>query len=296
MDILKLQCKLITPMFMYGADGRTPELRSSEFKGMMRWWWRAIKAENDIDKLRKEEAEIFGGSGEGEGRSKVKIIVMSELEVGDTIDYQPLPHHNRNNCPIDKAKQCKKAFISKAVRVDKEIIIKFLIPSDKIERLIYLTFILGGFGKRSRRGFGSLEIIEPSTSITIEKITKFLNCVNNSYEIVEPQDLNGLKVIRNKNTKILKNSYPWIQEIIISKKDFNDHNSILRVIGKVSHKYNDPSLGCANPRMASPVYVSTIKVNDKLKPIITLLNSSFPKEYPKLDLKRHRQFIRELVI
>lgn len=48
---------------MAGADGRTPELGPSEFKGMMRFWWRAVKAEDDIAKLKKEENGIFGGTG-----------------------------------------------------------------------------------------------------------------------------------------------------------------------------------------------------------------------------------------
>ncbi|MGC8872690.1 MAG: type III-B CRISPR module RAMP protein Cmr1, partial [Caldimicrobium sp.] len=68
-----LKCKIITPMFMAGADRSNPELRPSEFKGMMRFWWRAIRAESDIEKLKKEEAEIFGGTGEKEGKSKVRI-------------------------------------------------------------------------------------------------------------------------------------------------------------------------------------------------------------------------------
>ena len=83
---LKLKCKTITPMFMAGADGKTPELRSSEFKGMMRWWWRAIKADDDIGKLRKEEAEIFGGTGEGEGKSKVRVIVKpGSIDIGNDV-------------------------------------------------------------------------------------------------------------------------------------------------------------------------------------------------------------------
>ena len=49
----EITLKVITPMFMLGADNRTPELRPSEFKGMMRFWWRAIKASNDISNLRK---------------------------------------------------------------------------------------------------------------------------------------------------------------------------------------------------------------------------------------------------
>jgi len=42
------ECEVITPMFMAGADGRKPELRPSEFKGMMRFWWRAAKAMDNI--------------------------------------------------------------------------------------------------------------------------------------------------------------------------------------------------------------------------------------------------------
>ncbi len=78
---LTLKCNLIPPMFMAGADNKTPELRPSEFKGMMRWWWRAIKAEDNIEKLRKEEAQIFGGTGEKEGKSKIKIVVTLDKPI-----------------------------------------------------------------------------------------------------------------------------------------------------------------------------------------------------------------------
>ncbi|MEO0284585.1 MAG: type III-B CRISPR module RAMP protein Cmr1, partial [candidate division WOR-3 bacterium] len=83
---LILKCRVITPMFMAGGDGRTPELRPSEFKGMMRWWWRAIRAEEDIKKLREEECKIFGGTGEGMGKSKIKITVRPErISYGDNV-------------------------------------------------------------------------------------------------------------------------------------------------------------------------------------------------------------------
>ncbi len=41
---VELICKLITPMLMFVADGRIPELRSSEFKVMMRFWWKGMKS------------------------------------------------------------------------------------------------------------------------------------------------------------------------------------------------------------------------------------------------------------
>lgn len=35
MEEVTLKCEVITPMFMTGADGKTPELRPSEFKGII---------------------------------------------------------------------------------------------------------------------------------------------------------------------------------------------------------------------------------------------------------------------
>ncbi len=297
---ITLNCKLITPMFMYGADGRTPELRPSEFKGMMRFWWRAIKAEDNIEKLKKEESEIFGGSGEGQGRSKIKIRVLTELNESDIMDYQPLPHHQENNCPIDFQKRCRKAFKIKAIKPGKEIKIIFFVTQmefNMIRNFVYLMFILGGFGKRSRRGFGSLEIIEPITNIgNLGNILNLLNDISNGrYDISNSRIIGGVQSIINKNPN--GGPYPWIKEIIISKKEFDNYDDILKFIGNTSHKYSNPSLGNANPRMASPVYVSVIKTENKLKPIITLLNSNFPSSnYPRWDFGKQKDFIKELII
>jgi len=292
---LILKCRVITPMFMAGADGRTPELRPSEFKGMMRWWWRAIKAEDDIGRLKKEEAEIFGGTGEREGKSKVKIKINTALDNSDIIDYQPLPHHIRNNCPVDNQSRCRKAFTLKAIGPGKEIEIEFSIPSLEIQNLIFLTFVLGGFGKRSRRGFGSLHIINPEIKINLENILQFLNGIENTYEINNSSINSSIKAIINR--KKTSGNYPWIKEIILGRnKEFNNFDEILKKIGMASHNHSDPSLGDANPRMASPIYVSVVEIQNKLIPIITLLNSSFPQNYPRWNINKQKDFIKELVL
>jgi len=297
MKELNLRCKLITPMFMAGSDKETTELRPTEFKGMMRWWWRAIKAEDNIQKLKKEEAEIFG-SIEKEGKSKLYIRILTELNESDKIDYQLLPHHKRNYCTIDEKINCKKAFERKAVKPEKEIQIVFFVTQENlywIENLIYLAFILGGFGKRSRRGFGSFEIIYPKKEIkSLNDILILLNGINNGrYEIANSKIINNVQAIINK--KIHQLQYPWIQEIILSNREFRNYNEFLEFIGNVSHKYKDPSLGNANPRMASPVYVSGVITKGKLKPIITILNPVFPKNYPECNFNEQKNFIKELV-
>lgn len=60
MKEVNLTVKVITPLFMGGANQQA-ELRSQSIKGIIRYWWRALKATNDIKKLMEEEAKIFGG-------------------------------------------------------------------------------------------------------------------------------------------------------------------------------------------------------------------------------------------
>jgi len=147
----EMTLKVITPMFMLGADNKTPELRPSEFKGMMRFWWRAIKASNDISNLRKEEAEIFGGSGENEGKSKFKITLKPiQIAYGE---YRVLPHSE------------VKRFSLNSIRENS--IFKILLTTynnnyfETAKNVLLISILLGGFGKRSRRGFGSCQIIIP---------------------------------------------------------------------------------------------------------------------------------------
>lgn len=269
MQSVKFKCQIITPMFMAGADRRTPELRPSEFKGMMRWWWRAIKAEDNIDRLKKEEADIFGGTGKVEGRSKVKIKMISDkLKSGE---YWPLPHKKnfKNPCYLPNSE----------FQIELKIYdSKYL---EKIECLFILTTILGGFGKRSRRGFGSIEIIEPQTFVNYDYILSLLNKIQNSYQLQNNKIVNKRKDNGN---------YPWIREIEIGEKFYNSYEELLTKIGKASHNYKNPALGSAKPRMASPIYVTIIREGKVYKPIITTLNSYFPKDYSGWDLNKQKQF------
>jgi len=274
-----LTCNVITPMFMAGADGKTPELRPSEFKGMMRFWWRAIKAESNIDNLRKEEAEIFGGTGEKEGKSKVKIRVIPENIQRDS--YRRLPHSSSKIFRLD----CFKNDSTFKIFLETYINIEFF------SNLLTISTILGGFGKGARRGFGSIEIFQPEElnfgnlgrEEYLEKILEILNQIDNHYKI------QNSKIVNTKSG----GNYPWIKEIEIGK-NYLDWEELLKKIGDASHKHKDPSLGNASPRMASPIYVSVIKIKNMYYPIVTTLESSFPTNY-NFNLKKQDDFKREVL-
>ncbi len=272
------ECKVITPMFMFGGDGGSVELRPSEFKGMMRFWWRAVKAEDDIKKLREEEAKLFGGTGEGEGRSRVRIRVTPNIPDNSWIGkYQPLPHSETKRFQFSCIREGLEFSVVISARRKIEFYKNIFIPS----------CILGGFGKRSRRGFGAIEILELNQKINLHYIRNLLASIDG-----EKFSIENSKLV---NKSPGKGNYPWIREIEIGRKGYHNMKDILKKIGNASHKFRDPSLGNAKPRMASPIYVSVIKDGDVYKPIVVTLNSWFPSSYPKWDFEKQNKFRKEIL-
>ena len=101
-----IEFTVITPMFLNNAYGNNSvELRPPSFKGMLRFWWRAIMA-MDVDKLRDQEAHIFGSSDESIGRSKIQLLVEYKDEEVFFDKCQFLPHHEGGeNCSVCKEKK-----------------------------------------------------------------------------------------------------------------------------------------------------------------------------------------------
>lgn len=82
MKKLTFDLEFITPAFIGGANQQA-ELRPASFVGLLRWWWRALKGECDIKRLREEEIKIFGGDG------KMASPVYLKVE-GDVRKYKGL--------------------------------------------------------------------------------------------------------------------------------------------------------------------------------------------------------------
>ncbi|MEW5821982.1 MAG: type III-B CRISPR module RAMP protein Cmr1, partial [Cyanobacteriota bacterium] len=266
MEKITFECEVITPMFLAGANGRTPELRPPSIKGAMRFWWRAINAnlvENkngkcDYTKLIEEEAKIFGSSDEKVGKSKFSIRIMSTIL--NYKDYSPVPH---------STKTFKFAGINPNQTF--QIILK---PNEKqFRNILEITLLLGSLGKRSRRGFGSVKINKINSIIynspsSLQELINLLNKIHNNF-----------KINSNKIDLIKPNSadYPYIKEIQLGKS-YSSSEELLKGIGQTTHDKNQRSkthLGSANPRQSSPIYISTLKITDNdFRPLITTLNTA----------------------
>ena len=155
MPKLQVMLKTVTPLFLAGADGRTPELRPASFRGALRFWLRALLGAHiggDLEELRRQESAVFGSTG---GASPVVVRIGARAQPRLAIgDRRPLPHS-------DKRKFSQPAFAENghftlilAPRLGQPGL-----PDEGLAALL-LMLNLGGVGKRSRRGFGSLQVVK----------------------------------------------------------------------------------------------------------------------------------------
>lgn len=197
MHSITFTCETITPMFLSGADGTTPELRAPSIKGALRFWWRAMNGHNP--NMKTEESVMFGGSGDAEGRSKFTIEVLkpfpkkSREELPDSVGYGP----NRVSFIVDTYEGNNRMKDGRAFRVN---ILKYLafgpIQYNREAKINILTrdyfmagetfnikivcssaiatFVLnafaalskfGGLGSKSRNGFGCFRIVSATQKI-----------------------------------------------------------------------------------------------------------------------------------
>ena len=55
------RCKIVTPMLSAGADQQEFEIRATEIKAALRFWWRAFQPW-EPQRLFEEEAKLFGST------------------------------------------------------------------------------------------------------------------------------------------------------------------------------------------------------------------------------------------
>jgi CRISPR-associated protein Cmr1 len=166
---LEVTLETVTPMFLAGADGKTPELRPASFRGAMRFWLRALLGGvlgDNAERVRQEEARTFGST---EGASPM-VIQRVKDELGEP---------RRLNI---KASQKPGLFymLWSIERLGREAFApgrKFTLslrtrpgqsggegPTVWTAASLWLLVHLGGLGARTRRGGGGLRVPEDPTN------------------------------------------------------------------------------------------------------------------------------------
>ncbi len=292
MKTITFTCETITPMFLSGADGITPELRPPSIKGVLRFWWRAMNGHLDLKTLKEQESLIFGGTdGDSGGRSKVIILRKENFKKGTVGKEFMLPHKEGNQRSPQNAFRPNSDFVIELKLTQNEIKQGQMILMNEVKliNLFVITCCLGGLGKRSRRGFGSVRIKEIHIDRVKKEGFKMPQTLQDIYSFLEHKQFT-----QNSNHISTKfnQPYPCIQKIEIGSKAVSTLG-----IAKATHKIKGEddkkakedenyrkqyafALGNGG-RFASPIYVSTL---DGKSAIITTLNT-IPKEGWTLNTK-----------
>lgn len=304
MNSVTFKCEIVTPMFLAGADGIEPDLRPPSIKGAMRFWWRAMHGHYTLSKLQEEETRIFGGGGENAKRSSFQLRVSTEAQEMTKQDYQPLLHHTGgNNCISCNDSQnqntirCKKNFKFKSIirgLFNVKISANDLEP---IKKIFILTCLFGGFGRRSRRGFGSVRIIKIKISdkneyesfdmpVTLQDIFALMSIFSTNYQLDDFS--NPLKIFLMQSA-LPERKYPYIEKIMVGSEGYTDAYELLERIGKASHKYKDNTNGSPSPRFSSPTYISSLNINANYYPVVTSLHLALPDNIHNSDFKKSKR-------
>jgi len=263
-----MKCEIVTPLLMHGANKNIAELRAPSIKGVMRFWWRAVHGNLSLDKLREQEAKIFGNTKQ---KSSFKIILNTQNL--DVKDFNPLPHKDNN-------------FKIKGFSPNQTFEIKFLGENlELVKNIFILSTILGGFGQRARRGFGCIKVKKIKDN-NDELISFNYPLIGKDIEKFIKNKINDNFVLPSNNRHDF-DAYPFIREIDIGNS-YDTYEEVLKKIGLATHKYSEFG-GRGNNRFASPLFVSIIKKDEKYAPIITVLNTT--KSIPFKDINNFKKAI-----
>lgn len=195
MTRLEAEFRVVTPLFMGGANPQSAELRVPSIKGVLRFWWRALALERlgSVQNVREEEARIFGST---KSQSCVKIRLSTPKKI-DRPRRKSILEYNKGGVVGEGARylgygvietsngeltrQCIGYPLEGCVL---DLLFRPNTPEDDIrsvEAALLAMGFFGGLGSRSRKGYGSFNLVNLKRDDQTEPL------------FIMPNDLDGLK-------------------------------------------------------------------------------------------------------
>ncbi|MGC8726324.1 MAG: type III-B CRISPR module RAMP protein Cmr1 [Thermoplasmata archaeon] len=280
--MIKIEAKfeIVTPM-LHGAHQTKAEIRVPSIKGMLRFWWRAINYNSNIYELWEKDAFIFGSSDEKIGKSKVSIM----LTENNTSTY-----YNKNPKPTGLDGEFKIRIDINEKQVDNTVYVY-----DEVVKVLKVVGLLGGIGSRSRRGYGSISIVELKT----DNNTQWEVPTNKDQYITELKNL-----LSNSKNNVSLPSYTAFYSgtrIVVSKKTFLTEQIAFQEIKKEYKNYNKKNEGFGLPsnrrnRRASPLFFHIHHISGQYIWTCVFFKSKFQesKDMPPDNYKAVDDFITRL--
>lgn len=180
-SILRASFHINTPMFAAGSQQSKAELTPTAFKGLLRFWWRALNwshiflashqnKEKALKELHKKEGAVFGLAAEKGSQSRCLVnavdfkSITANTEKENIKKWQYANNKQGINYLLGQGLyHYKKGLNRNALTPQQTFNITLTVSSEhetQIVDALKLMGLLGGFGSRSRHGFGSVTLID----------------------------------------------------------------------------------------------------------------------------------------
>jgi CRISPR-associated protein Cmr1 len=278
-----LQLKSITPVFMYGGDGKTPEIRLTEFKGMMRFWWRSYQDIKDIKELLKKEGEIFGDT-KGKSTFQMKLSNLKCKTKPITEDF--IRPQKYLFFPLElQLNEGRKDFFTYA-EIDIELSGFNEKLLDEVGMSLMIAVHLGGFGERARRTGGNFHLSNMG-SFDVDlpvKVKEYINLSRKSHFSNYSYTKFPSMIFKTKSYKDEKRLQTFFINKLKEIRESFSNNPIAGEIdrfflgmpahfGGIGHKRKDYEVHFNNKKLdrrSSPLAFKIIKENDNFIGLIYL--------------------------
>ncbi|MFA0766493.1 MAG: hypothetical protein BDTLLHRC_001446 [Candidatus Fervidibacter sp.] len=271
----------VTPLFLGGSDPRgQPELRAASFRGAMRFWLRALLGGvlgDRPDKIFQCESQVFGSTDHAS-----PVVVRLKPHRLDWGEHYPLPHHEKPRFRGFNGFNPGQQFGVCLLSHDE-------VALQQAQKALQLLCYLGGLGRRSRRGFGSLQITDGELALTATSVEELANALKQQLNSILPSSFAKLSDVPH--FPILHEK--WAQ-IKVYGKEFDGWEEAIKFVMEKAHKHKNPALGNATPRQASPVHVHVTRLSTgKYALVLTTMLSRLNPRLSGADRQKLADFLND---
>lgn len=166
MKTLAARFRVATSMFLSGADQDQAELRLSSLKGALRFWWRALawtRHNGDLSAIRQEESSLFGSSDTGQ--ASVLMRLSQPADIDDCLGEQRASDWRGwrgyvGYGLVDKSARPRRAYIQPGCEFGLTLSARDDASLTAVRDALIAFGLLGNMGGRSRKGWGSVNLLE----------------------------------------------------------------------------------------------------------------------------------------
>jgi CRISPR-associated protein Cmr1 len=303
MRTLTVTLETVTPLFLGGAEPRgTPELRPPAFRGALRYWLRAalggVIGDKNLAGLHQLESAVFGSTDYG---SSIQVRLRNNPQ-GHNLQASSekiLPHKEGSKRQALSAGQRFDLSLSQIRNTDES-------TWQAACSALNLVLIFGGVGLRSRRGHGTLRVVQSSDPVIVPLTPSALGGWK---ELLQQVTENAIASARNlaqsQNAALMQflagpARYPCVTQSGLiricqpsEQKSTLAMDAVTQFMQKASGSY---AFGGIKPRQASPLWVRPIRLGEQYGLLFMVLASDYPganyetvrsfldKEFPGEDI------------